>query len=126
MPEPEQDLFTPPGVSYVEGVPFKNPYHEERSQDNNPEGKDLRVATAQWIKRYPLVSELFLRYCRQMAEKRRRFGISLITERVRWEIHLTTGEEYKLNNNHRAYIARWVIAKDPSIEPWLVFRKVRY
>lgn len=114
------------GVEWVDGVPFRRPGEEAEPRENNPGGRDLRAEAARWIAQNPEVAELFLRFARDMASRGRCFGIGLITERVRWEIILQLKDKYKINNNHRAYIARWIIAKDPSVEPFLRFRGTRY
>jgi len=113
-------------IEMVEGVPFKSPKFEDRNGPNNPGGKDLRVETARWIKKHPDVARLFLRYANALAQKERPFGMKLIAERVRWETYFNHGESYKISNNHTAYIARWIIAKDPSIENFIRFRNVKY
>lgn len=110
------------GIEYVDGVPFKKPEVEEGSL---PERTDLRRETAKWIRENPQVANLFLKFALEMASRKQAFGISLITERVRWETYFEWGDKYKINNNYRAYIARWIIAKELSVEAFLRFRKVR-
>jgi len=113
-------------IEMIEGVPFKSPRHEEENDHNNPDGKDLRIETARWIKKNPEIARLFLRYANALARKGRPFGMKLIAERVRWETYFEKGESYKISNNHTAYIARWIIAEDPTIEEFLRFRNVKY
>ncbi len=114
------------GIEYVHGVPFRRPRVEYEACENNPEGKDLREETAKWIIDNREVADLFLRFARELALKERPFGISLITERVRWEIFFQHNGKYKINNNHRAYLARWIVAMEPRLEQYLHFRKVHY
>lgn len=44
-------------------------------------------------------------------------GISLLWERLRWESYVQTqGQgEYKLSNNHRAFYARFLMAREPAL-----------
>jgi len=114
-------------IEWVDGVPFKKPEEEEGARQNNPEGKDLRLETARWIKENPQLADLFLHFAREMAARSQSFGIGLVAERVRWQVVYDKGkDEYKVNNNYRAYIARWIIAKEPSLEKCIRFRTVRY
>jgi len=105
---------------------FKKPKEIEPAAGESPGDRDLRRQAAKWILKHPAIARLFLKYARAMASRKRRFSASLITERVRWHVTFNYGEKYKINNNHRAYIARWLIEQDPRLEEYLVFRKVRY
>jgi hypothetical protein len=104
------------------------PKREAPTIENNPHPKkDLRKATELWILQNPDVAKLFLRFARELAAKGRPFGIGLITERVRYECAMsTTPGKFKINNNWRSYLARWLIAQDPSLEQWISFREVQY
>jgi hypothetical protein len=44
-------------------------------------------------------------------------GISLLVERIRWEIQVVTksSDKYKINNNHRAFYARKLMATYPEL-----------
>ena len=74
------------------------------------------------------VFPLFERFALEMLGKKRRFGIALLAERCRWEC-MTTWESdedgYKINNNHRSYIARDLLRLYPELEPYLSIRCVR-
>lgn len=115
------------GAGTNEADLFAKPKIEESPFPNNPKGENLRRAAAAWIERHPDTARLFLRFARELASKGRRFGVGLIAERVRYERLVDGGQEkFKVNNNHRAYIARWMIAQDQGLAPFLKFRKVRY
>lgn len=86
----------------------------------------LRKRAENWIRENPKVAELFLRFAKEMAAKERRFSVSLLTERVRYEVAFEWNQDFKINNSYRAYIARWLIAEDPRLEAWMTFRKVNY
>lgn len=109
-------------------VPMAAPEVVEPARANNPDGKDLRAEAAAWIERNPAVIEVFLRMARQKAARGKMFGIGQLTEVVRWECDDPSkyGDDYKINNNHRAYIARHLIALDPSIERYITFRETRW
>lgn len=107
---------------------FAKPTIEQPAKENNPQKKDLREDTRRWLASHPRVGEMLLKFARELAARGRRFGIALLFERVRYEVlmNVDQGEEYKLNNNWRSYVARWLISQDPSLEKFMEFRKVRY
>lgn len=85
-----------------------------------------REAAEQWMDENPDVYAMFERFALQMAERRRRFGIGLLAERVRWETFLLwPSTDYKINNNHRAYIARRLIADHPELDDLIQRRRTR-
>ena len=74
------------------------------------------------------VFPLFERFALEMVAKHRRFGIALLAERVRWEVATTwasDAEGWKINNNHRSYIARDLLRLYPALEPYLSIRCLR-
>jgi hypothetical protein len=75
----------------------------------------------------PRVYEYLCRFAGQaIARGRRRLGIAMLYERVRWEVFLeTTDEEFKLNNNHRAYFARLWLREHPDYPLFFTTRRVR-
>lgn len=96
-------------------------------RENNPAPKkDLRREAELFIGSQPKVYALFERFALQMLERGRSFGISLLTERVRWEVVMTWDPDdrgFKINNNHRAYIARRLIQDHPRLEALVQCRK---
>jgi hypothetical protein len=54
---------------------------------------------------------------RVRAAGRRHWSINAAFEVVRYNASVTTdGRTYKLNNNHRAYYARWIMRDVPDLE----------
>lgn len=88
---------------------------------------DLRSAAEQWIATNPQVYALFERFALEMHARGRKFGVGLLTERVRWECAITTASDdgFKINNNHRAYIGRKLVADHPQLQSFLSFRETR-
>lgn len=116
------------GDGFLQDPKFSAPKVERPPRSNNPKGRDLSAEAADWIRTHPLTAALFLKFARELASRGRRFGIGMITERIRYE-GLFEGwkpEDYKVNNNHRAYIARWIIAQDPAIEKYIEFRETKW
>lgn len=70
----------------------------------------------------PHVYVMFAGYARQaLSSKRNRFGIAAIWEHMRWELAFnTTEKEFKINNNHRAYYARKIMADSKDFHGFFV------
>ena len=65
----------------------------------------------------PHVWKLFERFTFEAIDSGRRyFSISLITERIRWELYITTKSDdgFKINNNHRAFYSRKFMERHPQ------------
>lgn len=85
-----------------------------------------RRAAEAWIVRHPDAMILFMGFALDAVRAGRRFGIGALTERVRWETMVAwDGEPFKINNNHRAYIARELIRRRPEIAEYVETRKVQ-
>jgi len=53
-----------------------------------------------------------------------KFGIAAIFERLRWvSLFETTGDPYKLNNNHRAFYARLLMDTEPGLKDFFEIRR---
>lgn len=93
---------------------------------NNPDHEDLRAKAEEWIRENPAAYDLFVRFAKEAVARNRRFGISLITERVRWEARMTWRPDrrgFKMNNNHRAYVARKLIEDVPGVRELIELRR---
>jgi len=89
------------------------------------QGDRLAVAAYQWMVDNPRVMDLYERFALQALQSKKRFGVKLITERIRWELHIDVNaksDDYKINNNHSAYIARWLLFRYPQFKPHLAIR----
>lgn len=52
-----------------------------------------------------------------------RYGISGLYETLRYEMHMTAGQDgFKLNNNYRALYARELARNEPELEDFFEFR----
>lgn len=71
---------------------------------------------------------LCLTFASEKLARGQRFGIAQLVERVRWEAPLPEdngGEAWKINNNHRAYLARDLIRDLPALRSLITVRQVR-
>jgi len=82
-------------------------------------------AAAEWMRENPEIMQHFEKLALEAAARDKRFGIGALTEVVRWEINVRWQGEFKINNNHRAYIARELIRRHPHLERYVETRKVR-
>lgn len=76
----------------------------------------------------PNVYALMRTFARQMKDRGFAHGsISLITERVRWEVMLNTADpasDFKINNNYRSRFAR-DLNEEPGLEGFFHLRALR-
>ena len=71
---------------------------------------------------YALVS--LARQAREAGKKR--VGIAMLWERMRWELWVRThGDDYRLNNNFRSRYARLIAAQEPDLADVFETRKLR-
>lgn len=76
----------------------------------------LESAFRQYHDRHPEVWRYLVRLVGQLQRRGRdRYGIAALWERLRWHFSIERGEEeFKLNNNHKAYYARLLMARYPQ------------
>lgn len=55
-----------------------------------------------------------------------KFGIALCVEIVRWQRRFEKVGSFKINNAHRAYIARKLLADHPHLTPYLRTAPVKW
>lgn len=85
------------------------------------------AAAREWIDANPKAFALFERFALEAASKGQRFGISQLTERVRWEckVGITRTDKFRINNNWRAYIGRELVRRHPQLQGLIEFRAVK-
>jgi len=99
----------------------------EDATGSRPIRNDLEAAYRVWLAEHQQVFALFEKFALEMLGRRRRFGIGMLTERVRWEVRNSWAPDhsgYKINNNHRSFIARDLIHKYPAMADFIETRKV--
>ena len=79
---------------------------------------ELELKANAWMEKNPHVMDLYRKFAREKLSGQHRFGIGALTERVRWECSFNyEDEEFKISNNHRAYIARKLVEENPELKP---------
>lgn len=75
----------------------------------------------------PRVYELFDQFTKYAIERgRTNFSVSVIIERIRWETTIVTaGDDFKINNNFRAYYARLWMRNNPQYDGFFRTREIR-
>lgn len=79
-----------------------------------------------WIDSHPEAMALF-EHLATLASRGglRKFGAKALAERVRWEYAIEKNdEEFKINNNFVAYVARELIRRRPELSACIEFRTV--
>ena len=93
-----------------------------------PELGTIQARFEKFDRENPRVYELYRRFAQQLREHRSRCGISLITERIRWEVAITTNDEtqdFKISNDYRSRYARKLMAEVPELRGFFVIKQLR-
>lgn len=105
------------------------PANVDPARVNNPDRKNLRDDAADWIDRHPAAARMYVEIAHELAQVGKPFGIKLVAEQVRYRCHiqqLKPSVDYLINNNHVAYIARWLVTQVPALAGLIKFRTARY
>jgi len=88
--------------------------------------KTLAQRYDEWKEKNPSILKAFFRFADAAARKQRKFGAKMVAERLRWFTFVESNdEEYKINNNYVAYIARDWKAERPFYEHLIETRAQR-
>jgi len=60
-----------------------------------------------------------------MARRGRRCGIATLYEALRWRYLWTRGDDFKLNNNWRAFYSRMLMEREPELDGFFEIREQR-
>lgn len=86
---------------------------------------------AAWIRENAHVYELFKKFALELRGKGfARYSARSILYRIRWHVDVETnpvpgGDEFKINDHYSPYLARQLIAEDPTFNTFFEFRKVQ-
>lgn len=83
---------------------------------------DMKRKADEWVRKNP---EAWMRIrCEAVrrTEQKRRFGIGELCEQVRWHMKADGVDDFKVNNTHRAALARRLIAEYPPCRPYIETR----
>ena len=75
------------------------------------------------------VANRFIRIAWGVWKRKKRIGAKAIWERLRWNYAMRAAgpeaDEFKLNNNHTAYMARLAMEKEPRLQGFFDTRDIR-
>lgn len=97
----------------------------------SPDFKNLSLSERFQVfhKLNPAVYNMLARLARKaVAQGKRRVGIGMLWEVMRWEIWLDTtdaGSEFKLNNDYRSRYARMIMETEPDLAGIFETRKLK-
>jgi hypothetical protein len=119
--EREQDLFIKPRVLAEPKTLSPAPV------GSRPAHRNLADEAIRWAEGHPEEMEILYETAEEMVAARQHFGIGYLWEVLRYKwLRRGNKERPVLNNSHRAYVARYMIAKRPNLEQWMEFRAVAY
>lgn len=75
----------------------------------------------------PRIYELYKKFSLELYVRgRRKCGISLITERIRWEVIVTTtGQDFKISNDFRSRYARKLMKENIALNGFFFIKQLR-
>lgn len=85
----------------------------------------LEAAFWEFHEKNPQIYRMICRFSNEAITKgRKRLSINMLFERIRWYTQIeTTDEDYKLNNNHRAFYARLWLRDHPGWPDFFALRR---
>lgn len=91
------------------------------------EPSELERAFDEFHAQNPHVYAAFKRFTLEAIRSgRKRIGVAMIWERMRWHASIETSDaDFKLNNNHRAYYARLFMLEHPRFGALFETRRVK-
>lgn len=101
---------------------------EREGQISEAEARSYRAKAETWAEEHPDIFALFERFALQLADRRRRFGMKQIAERVRFEVALTWEPDedgFRVNNNYISHFGRMIAEKHPRIKEYVEFRRAQ-
>lgn len=93
-----------------------------------PVQNEMDLLARSWLRAHPQIFPLYERFAEEIVRRGRQFSVSLLTERIRWEMHMTwepDADGFMISNNHRAYLARYLVARHPDYAQFIVRRTVK-
>lgn len=82
----------------------------------------------EWREKNPDVFDLYVRFAKEAFAYRRKFGVKLLMERVRWEARMSIVKDqagFRVNNSMSAYISRDLLELIPELKGLIETRRVR-
>lgn len=88
--------------------------------------KTVKARYDNWRLAYPRAFLMFEKFANEAkAAGFEQYSPRTLAELVRWHGDIEKVEDFKLNNNYIAYMARELIAKDPSFAGFFALRRMK-
>lgn len=85
-------------------------------------GDRYKAKADEWVRRNPQAWAYIRNEAVERTERRKRFGIGELCEQVRWHMKAGGVDDFKVNNNYRAALARRLIAEYPPCRDYIQTR----
>ena len=95
---------------------------EQMAMFDIPKADRFKAEADEWVKKNPDAWWFIRSEAVKRTEQKRKFGIGELCEQVRWHMKAEGNTEFKVNNNHRAALARRLKAEYPPCGPYLETR----
>lgn len=91
------------------------------------EGAEEAQADAflKWLTENRASWEAFEKYTLELIGSGKKLGAKAVAERVRWDIEIERGEEFKVNNNFVSLMARLFLIKYPEHKEYFETRELK-
>lgn len=92
---------------------------EEVYEAGYSKGERFASLADEWVEANPAAWDFMTSRAVERAAGGRRFGIGELCEQVRWHMAAEGLGEFKVNNNHRAALARRLVREHPECRPFI-------
>lgn len=87
-------------------------------------GEYMKAMAVKWRDENPVAWRLMTDMARQYVVQGRRFSMEKLLQFARYDMNTNgTSQNFKCNNNTRAYLARMMLEENPGFEKYLDIRK---
>ena len=101
-------------------------YHGETGEQlaliDLPKADRFKSEADEWVRKNPEAWAYIRGEAKKRTEQQRRFGIGELCEQVRWHMAAQGVDGFKINNNHRAALARRLIVEYPPCKRYIATR----
>lgn len=85
-------------------------------------GERFKAQADEWVMRNPDAWAFIKHQAALRVQDKKRFGIGELCEQVRWHMYAQGNTAFKVNNNHRAALARRLVIEFPACKDYIEMR----
>lgn len=101
---------------------YKGETGEQMAMFDIPKADRFKEEADEWVRLNPEAWWYIRCEAVERTERGKRFGIGELCEQVRWHMRAQGNTAFKVNNNHRAALARRLIAEYPPCRDYIKTR----